>query len=125
MDPLSSLIIGAHLATVHLGEIEGNKALFTPGIYAVHAESGLTGGFYRNSLSRTRAHLGDAWTVYVGKTVPLSTSVSGTLAVATGYGKPTILVGISWAFGPSSAARVSWVPHKTSPLSLSVERSFK
>jgi hypothetical protein len=116
-------IIGAHIAGAHLGNLPdpgSHRTLWTPGIYAV-APSGFTIGAYRNSLSHTPNYPKTRVTTYAGWTWQLSKNVNITAAAATGYvEKISPLIAVSYSFG-QSGARMSWVPHKTHPVSLSIE----
>jgi hypothetical protein len=131
---MEAWIIGLHLVTVHAGALPdpgAHRALATPGIYAV-AHSGLTFGAYRNSLSRTPNYPGDRYTAYAGWTWrtgvhvgPLQ-DVTITTAAASGYvAKVSPLLGLGATIGSGEyAPRILWVPHRTQPVSLAIERRF-
>lgn len=82
MDFFSGFVIGLHLASVHVPRAEGQRN-FNPGIYARHAETGLTAGTYRNTLGKQ--------TFYLGETVSFH-RFSVTLGIATGYQRRTSMV---------------------------------
>lgn len=130
---IEAWIIGLHLATVHVGDIgwDAHRAMYTPGIYAVDP-AGMTMGVYRNSLSHTGVSQGNRYTIYAGWTWKTGLSIgplrniSITTAGATGYLHPVSpLLGIGATLGQAQTApRILWVPHKTQPISLAVERKF-
>lgn len=127
-------IIGLHLFTVHAGPLTdpgAHRALPTPGIYAV-APSGLTFGGYRNSLSGTPLYPGERYSAYAGWTwrtgaaIGPASDITITAGAVTGYVRQiSPLVGVGARLGTGElATRVLWVPHRTQPLSLSLERRF-
>jgi hypothetical protein len=109
-------IVGIQLYSTHLNPEYPADNSKTPGIYAV-APSGLTLGTYKNSSSKQTFYVGNTW-----KFQTWNTHI--TLAAATGYYKRPLvpLLAISIPIGDSPLApRLSFVPHKSAPLSLSIE----
>lgn len=129
------LILGVHLLSHHV-EAKPWQENFNPGLY-VRTTEGWTAGFYRNTLRRT--------SVYLGRTVALTSWADITLGGVTGYesrpapcwspeltdcrlglgsAKVKPLIAPSVHLGP---ARVSWVPGtagSANVLHLSLERKF-
>lgn len=131
---LTGWIIGLHIFATHLGELPdpgAHRSIATPGVYAV-APSGLTLGFYRNSLSETPLYPGHRWSAYGGWTWQAADSfgplrdVKATAAAVTGYASPVLpMVGLSARLGDSKhAPRILWVPHRTQPVNVAWEVRF-
>jgi len=76
---LEGLILGAHLATFHVGPDAGELNSFNPGVYISSQETGWTAGYYHNSIRHG--------SFYVGKTFRLSQHWDITLGGVTGYYK--------------------------------------
>lgn len=123
---MNGWILGVHLLTTHLGDLDpdANMRRFTAGLYAV-APGGATVGAYRNSINRDTVYGG--WTWRTGLNVGPLTDITLTLAAATGYPDARVvpLVAAAAALGGSPyAPRVLWIPHRTQPVSLALERRF-
>lgn len=119
-------ILGLHLLSGHFGDLDpgAHPRRFTPGIYAV-APSGATGGAYRNSVNRDTVYAG--WTWRPGWSVGPVTDITLTAAAATGYPEAKVvpLLAVAATIGNGSyAPRLLWVPHRTQPVSLAIERRF-
>lgn len=102
MDFLNGLVIGVHLLSAHSQAGMNNE---NPGLY-VRAQSGLTAGFYRNSLERQTSYAG--WTFETENKV-LALSVVG----ASGYRPGVQVIPMLSAHIPLAtdlAARVGYVP---------------
>ena len=102
-------IVGLHLFSAHGGHIDPGMDLrwFTPGVQVVDP-SGLTVGGYRHSTNRD--------TVYAGRTLRTRLKVS-VFSDLTFTGAAAIGKGLY-------APRVLWVPQRTQPVSLAIERRF-
>lgn len=61
---LEGLILGAHLATAHIGPDAGELNSFNPGVYVSSQESGWTAGYYHNSIRRGSFYVGRTFNVY-------------------------------------------------------------
>jgi hypothetical protein len=119
-------IIGLHLLSAHFGDLDpgAHPRRVTPGIYAV-APSGATAGAYRNSIDRDTVYAG--WTWRTGWNAGPLTDITLTAAAATGYSEAKIvpLVAVAATIGNGNyAPRILWVPHRTQPVSLAIERRF-
>lgn len=79
IDLLSGIVIGLHVASVHVPSDVGQHNL-NPGVYA-RTESGLTAGIYHNSLGRT--------SVYAGYTFERGPFALG-LGAITGYQRKAV-----------------------------------
>lgn len=123
---MNGWILGLHLFSAHFGDDDAVAKLrwFTPGVYAV-APSGLTVGTYRNSIDRQTAYGG--WTWRTGADFGPFSDVTLTAAAASGYRESRVmpLVAAAATLGHGDyAPRLTWVPHRTHPVSLSIERRF-
>lgn len=123
-------IIGLHLISTHLGDMNpgAERTLATPGVYVV-APNGITAGAYRNTLRRTSVHLG--YTHALGGGWALSAgAVTGYPNTRTGYASeptskwPTPYLAASYTFGGGTGGRLTWMPVRTQPLSLAIERKL-
>jgi hypothetical protein len=79
MDSLNAIVLGLHLASVHVPAHE-NQNNFNPGIY-LRTTQGVQLGVYHNTLSKT--------TLYVGYATPEWNRMSLMLGAATGYQRET------------------------------------
>ena len=123
---MNGWILGLHLFTVHVGQLDpgAHPRWFTPGFYAV-APDGPTIGAYRNSVDRNTVYAG--WTWRTGSSFAVFNDVTVTLAGATGYpeGRLVPLLAAAATIGDGDyAPRLLWVPHRTQPISLAIERRF-
>lgn len=75
LDILSGIVIGLHLASVHVPARDAQHNL-NPGIYVRDQATGITAGTYRNTLGRQ--------TFYVGETMNAG-PFALTIGVASGY----------------------------------------
>lgn len=83
-DFLTGLVLGLHLVSAHIDPAP-NQSNVNPGIYAIHSESGITGGIYRNTWRR--------WSLYAGKTMPVVGPLDLTLGVVSGYQRKLVETG--------------------------------
>lgn len=123
---MNGWILGLHLFSAHLGDLDpgAHPRWLTPGLYAV-TPSGLTVGAYRNSVDRDTVYGG--WTWRTGKSFGPITDLTLTLAAATGYPEAKVvpLFAAAATLGHGDyAPRITWVPHRTQPVALSIERRF-
>jgi len=119
-------ILGLHLLSAHFGDLDpgAHPRHVTPGIYAV-APNGATFGAYRNSINRDTVYGG--WTWRTGVDAGPFTDVTVTAAAATGYSEAKVvpLLAVAATIGHGDyAPRILWVPHRTQPVSLAIERRF-
>lgn len=123
---MNGWILGVHLLTAHLGDLDpgAEPRRFTPGVYVV-APGGPTLGAYRNSVNRDTVYAG--WTWRTGRNLGPLTDITLTAAAATGYPEARVvpLFAAAATIGQGDyAPRLLWVPHRTQPLSLAIERRF-
>jgi hypothetical protein len=123
---MNGWILGLHLFSTHLGDLDpgAHPRWLTPGLYAV-TPSGLTLGAYRNSVDRDTVYGG--WTWRTGRSVGPLTDITFTVAAATGYPEAKVvpLLAAAATIGSGDyAPRLLWVPHRTQPVSLAIERRF-
>lgn len=123
---MNGWILGLHLFSAHFGDLDpgAHPRWLTPGLYAV-TPSGLTFGAYRNSVDRDTVYGG--WTWRTGKSIGPLTDITVTVAAATGYPEARVvplLAAAATIGGGDYAPRVMWVPHRTQPVSLAIERRF-
>ncbi len=89
------------------------------------APGGFTLGAYRNSVDRDTVYAG--WTWRTGHSVGPFTDLTLTAAAATGYPEARVvpLLAAAATIGRGDyAPRILWVPHRTQPVSLAIERRF-
>ena len=123
---MNGWILGLHLFSAHVGHVDPGMELrwVTPGLYVV-APNGATVGAYRNSIDRDTVYAG--WTWHTGWNTRLFNDITLTAGAATGYTEARVvpLVAVSGTVGGGPyAPRVLWVPHRTQPISLAIERRF-
>jgi hypothetical protein len=123
---MNGWIIGLHLFTAHVGDVDAwaHPRWLTPGVYAV-SPSGPTLGAYRNSVDRGTVYAG--WTWRSGMSLGVLTDITFTVAGATGYPEARVvpLLAAAATIGRGDyAPRLVWVPHKTQPISIAIERRF-
>jgi hypothetical protein len=123
---MNGWILGLHLLSTHLGDLDpgAHPRHVTPGLYMVTPD-GLTVGAYRNSVNRDTVYGG--WTWRTGQSLGVLTDITLTAAAATGYPEAKVvpLLAAAATIGSGDyAPRILWVPHRTQPVSLAIERRF-
>lgn len=121
----ASLVLGAHLATAHVGSQADGLRFVTPGVYA-RLDSGLTVGAYSNSYGRGSVYAG--WTV----STP-DGRFSLTAGAVTGYPArsvlPLLAPSVRFDLGDGYAARLAFIPKppgvgRANGLHFMIERGF-
>jgi hypothetical protein len=125
MDLLSNIVLGVHLASVHVPSYNEQQN-FNPGLYA-RLENGVTIGSYRNTYNKT--------TVYAGYTTPEYYKISLTATLASGYQQeihkgyltPVLAPSIRLPEVGTISPRITYIPGlagKSNVFHLSLERKF-
>lgn len=128
---LTLAAIGLHLASYHT-DAPTNKAYgpaynnVNPGVYAA-TKCGLIVGTYRNSIRRQTAYIGLNQDIKLTKNVGLF----GSIALATGYEKTIISMGMIGAYGQVNnyRLRLGYIPkfekmNDTHVFHVTIERRF-